>query len=310
MSSPVFRRDQFSDLYGANMLPVLEELFRATIEMAAPKRDQLFKTESTERDIWQYSETHDLEQFKEISEGTDYTYVRPKQGADKTFTIKKFGLGVSISEEAIADGKFDEVANMLRHLGRAAIETQEVSAMNVINGAFDSTTVASGDFLVDASISLPSGSTYRNRLATDADLSVTSLDAMLSDFETEFVSDGGIILAPKPEILLVHPDNKRLARELIGSELKPETADNNMNSFRQDGLRVISSPHLTDADAWFLLANPSDNPLRIINRQGIQTRAAAPNSIGFHNDSLLWKCSYREQVGAVNNYGIMGTSGA
>ena len=84
---------------------------------------------------------------------------------------------------------------------------------------------------------------------------------------------------------------------------------NNMNSFAQEGLRVVSSPHLTDTDAWYMHAQPSDTGLRIVSRSPVQTIAAGDDA-GFVNDSILYKSRYREKIGAIHGYGTFGTTGA
>lgn len=309
MPAPVAVRSQYSDLYTSSMLPVLEELFMMELQRHPSQRDLLFKVVPHDRDIWQYTETHDMELFSEVAEGSEYSFKRMKQGSDKTFSIQKFGLGFSISEEAVDDGKFDLVADMIRKLAKSARELQEVQAMAVINNGFSSETTADGQPLFDLAHPLPSGGNYRNELSTASDLSVTSLDTMLSDYETQFVGDSGIIYNLKPKWLLVHPSQKRFAMELIGSELKADTSDNNLNSFRQDGLQVVSSPHITDTDSWYLIGAPEDNGLRIIQRTGIETKAAGPD-VGFSTDAILYKSRYREKVGAVHGYNIFGSPGA
>jgi hypothetical protein len=218
-------------------------------------------------------------------------------------------MGFSISEEAVKDGKLEWIKMLTQKLARSARESQEIAAMNVFNNAFGSENTADGQDLCASAHTLPSGGTFRNKLSTASDLSQSSLSTMLSDFETQFVGDSGIIMNIKPKILLVHPDNKRYAMELVGSELKPDTADNNLNALKADGLTVVSSPHLTDADAWFLLSAPSDHNLEIVVRQGIETKAASPD-VGFHTDSIFYKASYREAIGAGEAYGIFGTPGA
>lgn len=308
-NTPVFRRDLYSDLYGSSMLPVLEEVFQFEMAQHPSRRAELFKTVSTDRDIWQSTEVHDLDLFKNVGEGQEYDFVRGKQGSSKTLVIQKFGLGFSISEEAVEDGKLDMIADHVRKLARSARESQEIQAMNIFNNGFGSTTTADGVSLFNASHPLPSGGTYRNQLSTPADLSTTSLESMLTDYETEFVGDSGIIYKKIPKILLVHPSNKRFALELIGSELKAETADNNINSFREEGLRVMSSVHLTDSDAWFLMSDPSEHGLRIIERTGIQTKVGGPD-VGFNTDAILYKSRYREEIGAIHGYGAFGTAGA
>jgi len=309
MAAPTAIRSQYSDLFGESMLPVLEELFRLEIERHPSRREQLFKIVPHDRDIWQYSELHDLDLFSKVEEGAEYSFKRMKQGSDKTFAVEKFGLGFSISEEMVDDGKFDFIAEMIRKLGRSARESQEIQAMDIFNNGFSTETTADGSPLFDLAHTLPSGGTYRNELSVAADLSTTALDTMLSDFETEFVGDSGIIYKMQPRWLLVTPSQKRFAMELIGSELKADTSDNNLNPFRQDGLSVVSSPHLTDDDAWFLLAMPEDTGLRIISRAPIETKAAGPD-VGFSSDSILYKARYREKIGAVHGYGAFGSPGA
>ena len=309
MAAPVALRVNYGDFFGTSMLPVLEEIFRSELPMHPRRRDQLFKTVSHDRDIWQSSEMHDMPLFKEVAEGSEYTFERAKQGANKTLTIVKFGLGFSISEENVEDGKFDFIADMVRKLAKSARESQEIRGMNIFNNGFSAELTADGQPVFDTAHTLPSGGTFRNELSTPADLSETSLDTALTDFETQFVGDSGIIANIKPKMLVVHSSQRRLAKELIGSELKPNTTDNNLNALRDEGLIIVSSPHLTDTDAWFLTASPIETGLRIIQRTGIETKAAGPD-VGFTSDSILYKSRYREELGVTHPYGVYGSPGA
>lgn len=308
-NAPVFVRANYSDLFGSSMLPALEELFRSELEMHPSRREALFKVVPTDRDIWQSSELHDMPLFSSVAEGSEYSFSRPKQGANKTLTVSKYGLGFSISEEAVDDGKFDFISDAVRKMARSGRESQEIAAMNIINNAFGTTDTADGQDLCSTAHTLPSGLTFRNRPSTDVDLSTSALDAALADFETQFIGDSGIIYRMAPKVLLVHPTQKRYAMELIGSELKADSMDNNMNSLKGEGLVVMSSPHITDTDSWFLSAAPSETGLRIVSRKPIETKAGGPDS-GFSTDSILYKSRYREVVGAIHAYGFWGTTGA
>lgn len=309
MAAPYAVRGNYSDLFGSSMLPVLEEIFRSELQQHPQIREKLFQVKKTERDIWQATEVHDMPLFSEVAEGADYSFSRPKQGNNKTLSVVKKGLGFSISEEAIEDGKFDLVADAIRKMAKSARESQEISAMNVINNGFSTETAADGLSIFNTAHTLPSGLTFRNKLSVDADLSASSLDTALADFETQFIGDSGIIERIVPKVLLVHSSQRRYAMELIGSDLKADTADNNMNSLKQEGLVVISSPHLVDQDAWFLMAAPSETGLRIINRKGIETKAA-DEAVGFLNDSVYYKSRFREQVGCTHAKGVFGSQGA
>lgn len=308
MSTAVAFRSQYSDLYGSTMLPVLEELFQAEMEMYPSLRERLFKVVPHDRDIWQSTEIHDMDLFTQVAEGTEYSFKRPKQGANKTLTVVKYGLGFSCTEEMIDDGKYDLIADMTRKLARSAKETQQISAMNIFNNGFSSETTADAVSVFNSAHTLPSGLTFRNILSTAADLSATSLDTALTDFYTVFVGDTGIIYRIAPRTLLVHESNRKYALELVGSDLKPDSADNNLNSLKGEGLSVVASPHLTDTDAWFLLGRPEETGLRIISRKPIETMADTTN--GFTTDSMLYKSRYREVIGVTHPYGVFGTAGA
>jgi len=308
MSAPLFVRGNYSDLFSSSQLPVLEALFRWELSQYDSKREMLFNVRKTDRDIYQTSELADLPMFSSIPEGTDYTYSTVRQGASKTIVPVKYGLGFTISEEAVDDGKFDHIADMVKKLAKSARETQEIQAMNIFNNAFGSQTTADGLSLCNTAHTLPSGGTFRNRASSDVDLSETALQSAMTDFETQFVGDTGIIYSIKPKVLLVAPANKRYAQELVGSDKKPDSSDNNLNALKSDGLVVVSSPHITDTDAWFLLAEKSQTGLDIISRKGVMTKAAGPDS-GFDNDSIKYKSSYREKIDTIHAYGVWGTSG-
>ena len=305
-NSPAALRANYTHLFGADMLPVLEEIFRYELAQHSSVRDMIMKTVTTDRDIWQSSEMHDMPLHSEVAEGTEYSYTRPKQGSSKTLVPVKFGLGFSISEEAVDDGKFDHISDAIAKMARSAKESQEIDAMNILNNGFTTETAADGVVVFSTAHTLPSGGTFRNRLSTDADLSTTSLRQMITDFETQFVGDSGIIYSVRPKNLIVPSNLRAYAQELIGSSLKADTAENNMNSLGQEGLRVISSPHLTDVDGWFLTADPSETGLRIISRKGVETRSDED----FDTDSIRYKSRYREKLGVTHAVGIFGTTGA
>jgi hypothetical protein len=95
---------------------------------------------------------------------------------------------------------------------------------------------------------------------------------------------------------------------LVGSNLKPDTADNNLNPVLDEGLVVVSSPHLSDADSWFLLGEKSNTGFRVVSRKPLETKSDM--STGFKSDSILYKARFREAYGVVHPYGSWGTSGA
>jgi hypothetical protein len=310
MAAPSALRANYSDLIGSAMLPVLEEIFVRAYNQHPMRRDAIFKKESTSTSIWQYTEVDDMPLFSSVAEGADYTFSRPKQGYDKTVSMVKYGLGFSISEEAVDDGKFNFIADAVRKMGKSARETQEQAAMDILNNGFSGTTTADGVALFSASHTTPTGTiTIRNKLSADSDLSESSLRTAIADFRKAFRGDSGIYHLVEPKYLIVPEELRLEAMALVGSELKPGSANNDKNVLQGEGLQVLSSPHLTDADAWFLSASPEENGLRFIERKPLETKAAGPD-VGFLNDAIYYKARYRQELAAVNPVGIFGTPGA
>lgn len=310
MAAPQALRASYADLYGSAMLPVLEELFRSEYARHPSRRDVLFQKKTTDRDIWQYTESHDMPLFSTVAEGADYTFSRPKQGYDKTLTVLKWGLGFSISEEAVADGRFDMVADAVKKMGKSAYETQEQNAMNILNNGFASETTADGQALFASAHTTPTGSvTIRNMLSTPSDLSATSLATAMSDFEKNFKGDSGIVNHIRAKYLVVPSELRYEAKKVVNSDLIPGSNYNDVNPMKDEGLIIISSPHLTDADGWLLLSDASEHGLRIVSRKPLETKAAG-DDVGFMNDSIFYKARFREVIAAVHPMGAFGTAGA
>lgn len=308
MSAPVILKGNHSQLYGPNMLPALEELFRAELELHPSRRDALFTVKKIQTDLYQASSLEGLPLFSQMSEGEDYAYSSIRQGASKNIQPVKYGLGFSISEEAIEDGKIDMIAHGVQAMARSARESQEIQAMRMFNEGFTSNLVSTPDgaALFSTSHVNPSGLTFRNKASSDLDLSQSALEAAYNDMETQFVDDNGLIQYCRPKILLVPSILRRTAEEIVKTPRKLDSEYNNINTISDDGLIVISSPHLTDADAWFLLADKRDTGLRIISRKGIETASKEV----FENDSTLYKSKYREKVDVVHPRGAWGSTGA
>jgi hypothetical protein len=309
MSAPVGLRSQYGALFGVDALPVLEELFMSEYDTAPMVRDRIFRNISTDRDIWQSQDINDLPLMAQIPEGTEYTYSRPLQGGQKTFTPVKYGGGFSVSQELVDDARFDVIGAWARKLGKSARASREIIAMNVLNNGFSTELAQDGLSLFNAS-HVVGPATFSNVITGNPDLSESSLQAALAQFERAFINGYGIINHIAPRKLIVAPENYRYAIELTQSQLKADTADNNVNSIRLvDSLEVISSPYLTDADAWFLSGASEDTGLYIVERQGIRT-AVSGMDLGFHTDSIFYKVSYREAVGASRAQGILGSNGS
>lgn len=94
---------------------------------------------------------------------------------------------------------------------------------------------------------------HGNLAASGTALTVASLSAARTAMRRQ-VDGVGTILALEPAALLVAPEKETEAQQLVAQLMATKTAD--VNPF-QNGLTIITEPGLTNATAWYLLADPA-----------------------------------------------------
>jgi hypothetical protein len=294
----------FRNIFGAASLPVLDEVFFDQYEQAEDPRSQLFTMSSMDREIIQSQGITSLGLMSVVSEGEQAPIDSFNQSYSQTFTATKFAKQIGISDELMADARFGLIEKMVRSLGRSARETELVNAFTTFNNAFSSQTSWDGVALISASHTTETGN-QSNTLAAAADLSYSSLAEAIQVLR-QTKDNRGKHLSIKPKILLVSESDLQNALEVVQSPYKAGTANNNINALGANGgLTVISSPYLTDSDAWFVLADTMDTGLCIYDREGMKTKSFEDTGKGM----LYYKCEYRQAIGVDDWRGIVGSPG-
>ena len=201
------------------------------------------------------------------NEGVAATYATLLPGIAETYVHLTYALGYEITEEAIDDNLRtpDTFAKLPKALSRSAEETVQTTAFNVFNNGF-STNGFDGVPLFSTAHPMLDGPTQANRPTTDVDLSVTSLTAGLTTIE-KYTDERGLKQPTKAVMLLVPVDLWNTAEELLKSEYKPYTANNEVNALQAKDLRYFQGHYLTDTDAWFLLAEKEMHELKFYWRK-------------------------------------------
>ena len=240
------------------------------------------------------------------AEGAPVTYEDMAAGYDATFQADTYELAFRATKEALDDEQEEVVSDAARALGSSMTYAYNIDHANLFNNGFSSTTGApDGVVLFSTAHPLIGGGTEQNALTTAADLSTASLRTALNDV-ADTTDDAGKIIHWRPRILFVPVELKWLAMEMVGSTLRSDTADNAINAFKEDGLTVVSSPYLTDPDAWFLLDEPSRHNVRTYWREH-------PNVLhdwDFETSSMKVKIRARWRRGWSDFRGVYGTPGA
>ena len=198
-------------------------------------------------------------------EGENIIYDDPLSVQQVEYTPVRFALGYKITQEMIDHELYGQVDKYERALIKSAIDLQEVKAALALNNGFG-TTAADGfgatgfDSLAlfsTAHTRLDGGATQRNRPSADVDLSVTGLQNATIDLENT-VDDRGRPQLLRPQVVLINPEDRFTATEILESEYKPGTANNEVTALRGMGLSFMVSHYVTDADAWFVFCDQHD----------------------------------------------------
>jgi phage major head subunit gpT-like protein len=234
---------------------------------------QIFNVENTTRAYEEDAEVAGLGKFVTKAEGQVITYDEPFQSANKKrYTPAVWALGFRVSYELYKNDLYGIIKKMPASLARSAKQTVEAEAWSVLNNAFNAAkTGLDGVSLCNTahpSVNLQGGP-YSNRLSTDADLSITSLQSAIQLMEGT-TDDRDLNLMIKPKLLVCHYSNKWAARELLNSEKKPYTADNEINALSDEELKYMVGHYLTDEDAWFLMSGKEDHNLKLFWREKLR----------------------------------------
>ena len=249
--------------------------------------------------------------FIDKPEGEPIQYDRISEVGTVRYTPFAFGLGVRATKEAIDDELYGVMAKLARELGGAGAYTQEVQFFRPLNGGFGTTggtgfTAAGYDStaLFSTAHPLKRGGTSANRATTDMDLSVTALEIAQNLMQTTLDESG----FPDPrsgEVLIVSPANYYTAKEITQSELKPYTANNEINPVKGE-MQFIQVHYLSDTDSWFLFAQKDKHDVNAWIREEIDIAFDSD----FDTGDLKMKGYFRMAVGHTDWRGTFGSLGA
>ncbi|RIZ66277.1 MAG: hypothetical protein D0531_05285 [Methylococcales bacterium] len=277
-------------------------------EMIPSQYDRIFTKHDSKLALERTAEMRFLGLAQLKTEGGQTSF---DNGAGERFIYNQehseIALGYAITRKAVDDNLYKTQFHP-SNLGliESFQQTKEIYGANILNTATTYNANVGGDGVALCSTAHPiDGSTIANRPTTDVDLNeATLLNGMIS-IRTNFKDMAGLKVFARGRKLVVPPQLEPVAVRLTKTELRPGTADNDVNAIltTAGGLPegYMINDYLTSPYAWFLLTNIDG--LSYMERVKFETDM----QVDFVTDNLLVKGYERYSFGYYNWRSIWGS---
>ena len=291
------------------LLPGLNALFGLSYATYDQEHKEIYETETSERSFEEETKLSGFSAAPVKNEGSAISYDNAQEAWTARYNHETIALGFSLTEEAIEDNLYDSLsARYTKALARAMAYTKQVKAAAVLNNGFSAAyTGGDGVALFSSAHPLVSGGTNSNVPSTPADLNETSLENAVIQISL-WTDERGLLIAAKPNKLVVPPALQFTATRLLETELRVATADNDINALKNNGSipgGYTINHFLTDTNAWFLTTDVP-NGMKHFVRTPLQQSMDGD----FDTGNVRYKSRERYSFGWSDPLGMYGSAGA
>ena len=277
-------------------------------EMIPSQYDKIFTKHDSKMALERTAEMRYLGLAQLKTEGGQTAF---DSGAGERFVYNQehteIALGYAITRKAIDDNLY-KTQFMPSNLGlvESFQQTKEIYGANILNTATTYNASVGGDGVALCSTAHPiDGGTVANTPSTQLDLNEASLLNSMIAVRTNFRDQANLKVFARARKLIVPPQLEPVAIRLTKTELRPGTADNDVNAILSTAGGVpegyIVNDFLTSSYAWFLLTNIDG--LAYMERVKFETDM----QVDFVTDNLLVKGYERYSFGYYNWRSIFGS---
>jgi phage major head subunit gpT-like protein len=237
-----------SENFGVLLAPGLRKIYQNTLASKPDYIKDLFNVIGSEKAEEKDTSIGSLGQVPEFDGSIDYDDLI--KGYDKTYTHKEYAKGFQIQRRLYDDDLYGVINKRPEALALSVWTTRQTHAASVFNSAFATVLGPDGKVLCAADHpTSPDDSTNKSNAGSTA-LSADALEATRIAMMA-WKDDRGNLLGVQPDTLIVPLGLKATAEIITKSELRPGTADNDINTQKGDW-KLIVNPFLTDSTNWFV----------------------------------------------------------
>lgn len=250
----------------------------------------------------------------QAAEGSEYEYYAPQPGKSWIVTVGIRKFAFRASEEMRKYGRSNQIAEWPQLMVDIFNQTIKVETYNQYNRAFNAsypTLYDPGTTLISTTHALANGGTASNRLAVDADLGETSLEAAI-ELMIRTPNEDGIFQGVVPRTLMTASSQWSTNIKLTGSSqtlIQGSGESGNAINAVTRAWNIVPhfSPYITDTDAFFLLG--SRPPVNIVFTADGRPHLK-PVYIDPQTDDWIWRAK-GEWANVTDTWrGVVGSPGA
>jgi len=289
----------------SELLPGLFDV-RGSYEMIPKQWDKVFKTHKSVMAVERSTQMAfvALPFLKDEGAATQFD-----NNAGERFTWAfvhiEVALGYAITRKAIDDNLYKAQFNPTNlKLQEAFAQFKEIQGANVLNlgNVYNSSQIGDGKALFAVDHPWDQG-TWANTSSVPKSLNESSLLAVMANVRSQFVNERGLKILARARKLIVPVNLQPVAIRLLKTELRPGTADNDVNAILTtsgglpEGFLVMD--FLTSNFAWFVTTNieglihmlrvPYESDMWVDNiTDNLLVKAYERYSFGYNDPRAAW----------------------
>jgi len=277
----------------------------------------IYKIGSQENASDEFRNYTGLAQLSPVGEGETYSEDVPIQAYGTTLIPIKYGKTMPVTYEMRKWSKTKEIWNGARMLGRAASTTEQIVGASTLNFGFNSakTSYSDGKSLFATDHPRADGGTAQSN-RSNLPLTEANLEVLILMMEGQ-LDDRGLLISCFPNKLVVPPALRKPALEILKSEQKSGSADNDINVYNglqqfYGTMKLVVWDYLGAAaggsdTAYFLF---DDSQHKLMWQWAEKANVSRDESVGFKNDTILYKSRDYFSYGWADWRGAVGSTGA
>lgn len=246
----------------------IAEVYDQGDDLYTPGIFSVLKQSSSDKAQDNYTGKTGFGKVKQFEDGDDI----PAVERFKTYTTKviyrNYGGAVEVTKNLIEDRDFESELNEIKDMSRSINYSIDESGCQLFNGGFATTVTVNGYDMFWYGDGVPQYSTVHPTVvpgaSTQSNASSTGIVLSHDNLETARLAlvrqktDNGLAMNMAGKLTVVTSlSNEKLAKEIMGSDLQPQNANNAINVFK-GAMDLVSSTFLDTANggldsAWFLM---------------------------------------------------------